>query len=62
MLIHTQAGQQCRMLVCGYYVPPKISIKFYNSPMWWANAVIISALWMDKLRVKSVQGQKNFWS
>lgn len=47
------------MLVCGYYVPPKISIKFYSSPMWWANAVIISALWMDKLRVKSVQGQKN---
>jgi hypothetical protein len=26
--------------------------------MWWANAVIISALWMGKLRVKSIQGQK----
>lgn len=28
-------------------------IKFYNSPMQWANTAIISALLMENLRVKS---------
>lgn len=43
------------LVLLGHFIQSFQLIKFYNSPMQWANTVIISTLLMGNLRVNLVQ-------